>query len=92
MRRLADAAHPHSSGDRRWTSAPILVVGNLHDPATPYAGAVNLTKELGRAALLTWNGQGHTSYLEGSTCVNRAVDAYLISKTLPAPNTTCPAR
>ncbi len=73
-------------------SAPILVVGNLHDPATPYAGAVNLTKELGRAALLTWNGQGHTSYLEGSTCVNRAVDAYLISKTLPTPNTTCPAR
>ena len=35
------------------SSAPILVVGNLHDPATPYAGAVNLTKELGRASLLT---------------------------------------
>jgi pimeloyl-ACP methyl ester carboxylesterase len=73
-------------------SAPILVVGNLHDPATPYAGAVNLTKELGRASLLSWNGEGHTSYLEGSTCVDRAVNAYLINKTLPTPNTTCPAR
>jgi pimeloyl-ACP methyl ester carboxylesterase len=73
-------------------SAPILVVGNLHDPATPYAGAVNLTKELGSAALMSWNGQGHTSYLEGSTCVDRAVDSYLISRTLPSPNTTCPAR
>lgn len=74
------------------SSAPILVVGNLHDPATPYAGAVNLTKELGRASLLSWNGEGHTSYLEGSTCVDRAVNAYLINKTLPTPNTTCPAR
>jgi len=74
------------------SSAPILVVGNLHDPATPYAGAVNLTKELGRASLLSWNGEGHTSYLEGSTCVDRAVNAYLISRTLPTPNTTCPAR
>ena len=73
-------------------SSPILVVGNLHDPATPYAGAVNLTKELGRASLLSWNGEGHTSYLEGSTCVDRAVNAYLINKTLPTPNTTCPAR
>ena len=74
------------------SSAPILVVGNLHDPATPYAGAVNLTKELGRASLLSWNGEGHTSYLEGSRCVDRAVNAYLINKTLPTPNTTCPAR
>jgi pimeloyl-ACP methyl ester carboxylesterase len=74
------------------SSAPILVVGNLHDPATPYAGAVNLTKELGRASLLSWNGEGHTSYLQGSACVDRAVNAYLINKTLPTPNTTCPAR
>jgi hypothetical protein len=53
---------------------------------------VNLTKELGRASLLSWNGEGHTSYLESSTCVDRAVNAYLINKTLPTPNTTCPAR
>jgi pimeloyl-ACP methyl ester carboxylesterase len=73
-------------------SAPILVVGNLHDPATPYAGAVNLTRTLGRAVLLSWNGQGHTSYLQGSRCVDQAVNAYLIAAKLPPGNTTCPAR
>ena len=43
-------------------SKPILVVGNLHDPATPYAGAVHLAAKLGTGVLLTWDGQGHTSY------------------------------
>lgn len=73
-------------------SAPILVVGNRHDPATPYAGAVNLTRSLGRAELLTWDGQGHTSYGQGSVCVDRAVENYLITAALPPADTTCPAR
>lgn len=71
------------------SAATILVVGNLHDPATPYQGAVDLTKTLGNARLLTWNGQGHTSYLEGSSCVDNYVDDYLVHGTLPPPNTTC---
>ena len=45
------------------TAAKILVVGNVHDPATPYQGAVDLARTLGNAVLLSWNGQGHTSYL-----------------------------
>lgn len=72
------------------TNNTVLVLGNLHDPATPYQGAIDLTKTLGNARLLTWNGEGHTSYLEGSGCVNRYVNAYLIHQTLPAANTTCP--
>jgi len=72
------------------TSAPILVVGNTHDPATPYQGAVDLTKTLGNAELLTWDGQGHTSYLS-TTCVDDYVNNYLISGELPPKNTVCPA-
>jgi pimeloyl-ACP methyl ester carboxylesterase len=68
----------------------VLVVGNLHDPATPYQGAKDLTKTLGHAELLTWDGQGHTSYLQGSSCINKYVEDYLISATLPPANTTCP--
>ena len=45
----------------------MLVVGNLHDPATPYQGAKDLARTLGNGVLLTWDGEGHTSYLQGST-------------------------
>ena len=34
---------------------------------------------MGNAALLTWNGQGHTSYLQGSTCVDNYVNDYLVT-------------
>jgi pimeloyl-ACP methyl ester carboxylesterase len=72
-------------------SAPILVVGTIHDPATPYSGAQNLATALTTGVLLTWNGQGHTAYLQGSACINNAVDAYLVKGTLPAAGTVCPA-
>ena len=72
-------------------SAPILVVGTIHDPATPYSGAQHLATALTTGVLLTWNGQGHTAYLRGSDCIDNAVDAYLVKGTLPAAGTVCPA-
>ena len=72
-------------------SAPnLLVIGTLHDPATPYEGAVDLAETLGSATLLTWEGNGHTAYGQ-SECINRLVDAYFISLTVPEPGTRCPA-
>lgn len=70
-------------------SAPILVVGTTHDPATPYAGAEALADELTSGALLTWDGQGHTAYLK-TPCVTNAVDAYLADLTVPSADTVCP--
>ncbi|MBV9592970.1 MAG: alpha/beta fold hydrolase [Actinobacteria bacterium] len=72
-------------------SKPILVIGNTHDPATPYAGAQHLTTALTTGVLLTWQGQGHTAYLSGSTCIDSKVNAYLINGTTPAVGTVCPA-
>ena len=72
------------------TRAKVLVVGNLNDPATPYQGAKDLASTMGNAQLLTWNGEGHTSYLSGSSCIDNAVNAYLISQTLPASGEVCP--
>jgi pimeloyl-ACP methyl ester carboxylesterase len=69
---------------------PILVVGDLHDPATPYQWAVDLSRTLASGVLLGWNGEGHTSYMQGSSCVDDAVDAYLISLRLPRDGTVCP--
>ena len=69
----------------------VLVIGNLHDPATPYLGAKDLAHTLGKARLLTWDGEGHTSYLQGSTtCIDPAVDTYLVTGALPPAGKTCP--
>ncbi len=63
---------------------PILVVSTRRDPATPYAWGEQLEDELASGHLLTWEGRGHTAYLNGSGCVDAAVDAYLLEGTLPS--------
>lgn len=70
-------------------SEPILVMGTTHDPATPYAQAVALTRQLGRARLLTLDGDGHTAFLRFDPCIDAAGDAYLLHLTLPPQGTTC---
>ena len=54
------------------------------------AGHNRMCEALGHAELLTWDGEGHTSYLQGSSCIDNYVNAYLVSQTLPPANTTCP--
>jgi pimeloyl-ACP methyl ester carboxylesterase len=70
-------------------SPPILVIGTIHDPATPYPSAQNMANQLGSAVLLTYNGDGHTAYGRGSRCIDTAVDAYLVQGTVPATGTVC---
>ena len=53
---------------------PILVVGTTRDPATPFRWAQALARDLKSGVLLGWNGDGHTAYLEGSSCVDTAVN------------------
>ncbi|MEU2055396.1 alpha/beta hydrolase [Streptomyces bungoensis] len=72
-------------------AAPILLVGNTGDPATPYEGARRMADELGRGVgvELTWKGEGHGAYGNGSDCVDSAVDAYLLNGTVPKDGTVC---
>ncbi|MBW8487253.1 alpha/beta hydrolase [Actinomadura parmotrematis] len=70
-------------------SPPILVVGTLRDPATPYKWAQGLASQLTKGVLLTLDGDGHTAYLQGNACITKATDAYLIDGTPPAKGTTC---
>jgi pimeloyl-ACP methyl ester carboxylesterase len=69
---------------------PVLVIGTVNDPATPYASAQVLARTLASGRLLTWRGEGHTAYPK-TRCVTAAVDAYLISLKIPARNATCAA-
>jgi pimeloyl-ACP methyl ester carboxylesterase len=67
---------------------PILLVGGTNDPATPYAEAQSVNRQISGSVLLTRQGNGHTSY-DSSSCAHAAEDAYLINLTLPAAGTTC---
>ncbi|MFF8909152.1 alpha/beta hydrolase [Streptomyces olivaceoviridis] len=72
-------------------AAPILLVGNTGDPATPYEGARRMADELGRGVgvELTWKGEGHGAYGNGSDCVDSTVDAYLLNGTVPKDGKVC---
>lgn len=70
-------------------AAPILVVGTLRDPATPYVWAQRLARELSSGRLLTWDGDGHTAYARGSKCIDQSVDSYLLTGVLPEAGKVC---
>ncbi|MEV6928604.1 alpha/beta hydrolase [Dactylosporangium sp. NPDC051485] len=69
-------------------SAPIVVIGTLGDPATPYEQAPALAKMLGVGTLVTWKGEGHTAYPQ-TGCIIDAVNRYLIDLRVPPQGTTC---
>lgn len=69
-------------------AAPILVVGNRGDFATPYESAVRVADDLDDGVLLTYDGRGHLSYGK-SSCIDAKVNDYLTSRTLPAKATAC---
>ncbi|MFP3992565.1 alpha/beta hydrolase [Streptomyces sp. E11-3] len=70
-------------------AAPIVVVGTTRDPATPYKWAEALAGQLDSATLLTYNGDGHTAYGRGSTCIDTAINRYLLQGDPPPNNTRC---
>ncbi|MGW7257098.1 alpha/beta hydrolase [Streptomyces sp. NPDC054834] len=72
-------------------AAPILLVGNTGDPATPYEGTRRMADELGRGVgvELTWKGEGHVAYGRGSDCVDSTVNAYLLNGTVPKDGKVC---
>jgi pimeloyl-ACP methyl ester carboxylesterase len=71
------------------TTAPIIVIGTLRDPATPYPWSVSLSKIFKGSSLISLDGDGHTGHGRGSACVDNAVDAYLLSGTLPPADLIC---
>ncbi|MFL6124355.1 alpha/beta hydrolase [Actinophytocola sp.] len=69
---------------------PLLMVGNIHDPATVYPWSLAASRQSG-ARLLTYEGWGHTAYDSGRQCVDNAVDDYLINLRPPHRGASCPS-
>ena len=68
---------------------PIMVIGGTGDSATPYKQAQWMAEQLDSGFLLTFDGAGHGAYGGKSSCIDKAVVAYLTKGTVPAENTTC---
>jgi hypothetical protein len=70
-------------------TTPIIVIGTLRDPATPYSWAVALNKLITNSLLITLDGDGHTGHGRGSACVDKTVDNYFITGKIPATDQKC---
>jgi pimeloyl-ACP methyl ester carboxylesterase len=85
----AAAAERYDGPWNRRTSAPILLINTVADPATAYAGAVRAQQRLRDARLVTLDGWGHTSTAHPSSCVFEVTDRYLIDRVAPPNGLRC---
>lgn len=68
---------------------PIVVIGTRNDPVTPLAWAQGLAGQLGVGHLVVGPGAQHTGYPQGDDCLDPIVDAYLLSRRVPAEGAAC---
>ncbi|WP_410627146.1 alpha/beta hydrolase [Amycolatopsis sp. cmx-8-4] len=85
-----DVADPgRYTGPWNRPTAPILLLANRQgDLETPYDGAQRTEKLLANARLLTLDTYGHGSRGK-SACVDKSLDAYFLTGTVPARGTIC---
>ena len=70
-------------------TAPILIVSTEHDPATPAKWGRMLSTQIANSSLLVWDAYNHTAYQQGSSCIDEAVDNYLLRGNMPTANEVC---
>ena len=70
-------------------AAPILVIGTTRDPATPLKWAEALARQLQSGILVRRDGDGHTGYNAGNSCVDETVESYLVSGKVPKGEVSC---
>ena len=75
-----------------WNADPgitVLLIGNTHDPSTPFSNTQGMSTVLPRTSVLTVEGYGHTMLLNPSSCGGQYESAYFIDGTLPPAGTVC---
>ncbi|HSS67529.1 MAG TPA: alpha/beta fold hydrolase [Nocardioidaceae bacterium] len=70
------------------TSSPVLLVANVHDPATPIGGARFVNTLLAGSRMLTLDQWGHVA-MGRSHCVSTKTAAYLVTGALPRNGAVC---
>jgi pimeloyl-ACP methyl ester carboxylesterase len=67
---------------------PVLVLNSAHDPATGIEWAHNVTRQLDRGRLLTYQGWGH-GVIDRTDCTRATATRYLLTLDLPPRGATC---
>lgn len=68
---------------------PIIVIGGINDPATPYQQAVDLAAMLESGVLISVDAEGHGQYYKGNECVDRPVNEYFLTGVAPTGQIDC---
>lgn len=68
---------------------PIIVIGGINDPATPYQQAVDLAAMLESGVLISVDAEGHGQYYTGNECVDQPVNEYFLTGTAPTGQIDC---
>ena len=69
---------------------PMLVIGILHDPQTPYPWSKALVSKIRNSHLLSVDMYGHGA-TGSNVCTSAKVSDYLVNGTLPSDGEICPA-
>jgi pimeloyl-ACP methyl ester carboxylesterase len=70
--------------DGRKVKSPVLLIDETFDPATPYAGSLEVRKRFPTSSLIEGvNGTTHAGSLSGVACTDDAIGRYLTDGTLP---------
>ena len=69
---------------------PMLVIGILHDPQTPYPWSKALVSKIRNSHLLSVDMYGHGA-TGSNACTSAKVSDYLVNGTLPSDGEICPA-
>lgn len=81
---------PDPLGALTWPKGtPVLLVSTTGDPATPHEMGKSVAARNPSAVLLTHNGDGHTAYSNGDSCIDDKVNAFLIDVEAPKKGTVC---
>lgn len=68
---------------------PVVIIGGLNDPATPFRWAEKMQAAMGPSSVLvSYDGDGHTAF-GYSTCVADVATALFSEATAPEPGVTC---
>jgi pimeloyl-ACP methyl ester carboxylesterase len=71
------------------SATPVLVIASTHDPATPYAWAKRVVRDLGNARLVTFHGDGHGVLKQFDPCAVAHFVAYVEDLVVPPAGASC---
>ncbi|PRZ33878.1 alpha/beta hydrolase family protein [Antricoccus suffuscus] len=81
---------PDPLGALTWPKGtPVLLVSTTGDPATPHEMGKSVAARNPSAVLLTHDGDGHTAYSNGDSCIDDKVNKFLLDVKAPKKGTVC---